>query len=99
MISETVLLWLGTMALLVNYTGLARAETDESKVIAFVFALVMWLAFTMNALSYQTYSGGTTIPVSSQSLWLLGILGVVGTIVLLIDAGFSGIKNAFGRVN
>lgn len=95
MISETVLLWLGTMALLVDYAGLARAENKASEGIAYAFAFVLWLAFTMNALSYQVYSGGTALTANTQSLWLLGVLGTIATLVLLVATAFDGVAEAF----
>lgn len=95
MISETVLLWLGTIALLVNYAGLARAENKASEGIAYAFAFVLWLTFTMNALSYQVFSGGSALAAGSQSLWVLGILGTIATLVLLVATAFDGIAEAF----
>lgn len=97
MISETVLLWLGTMALLVNYAGIAKADNDASAGIAYGFALVLWLSFTMNALGYSVYSGGSSFTAASESVWLIGIVATIITLVLLISVAFDGVKDAFQR--
>ena len=97
MISETLLVWLGTMALLVDYAGISKADNDISRAIAFVISLLLWLAFTMNSLGYQVYSGGTGFETSAQSLALIGLIASVVTLVLLVDSGFQAIKDAFNR--
>lgn len=94
MISETVLLWLGTFGLLVDYAGVARAQDRLSAAIAHVFALLFWLAFTISALNYTVYSGGTALTASSQSLALIGLVAVVVTIVLLVSVAFDSVGSA-----
>lgn len=94
MISETLLMWLGTMALLVAYTGVSRADNDLSAAIAYLFAFLLWLAFTMHSLGYQTFSGGVAIESSAQSLALIGLVGVIVTLVLLVDVSLDAIRDA-----
>lgn len=95
MISETLLMWLATMGLLVDYAGISKAQDDRSAAIAYLLALLLWLAFTMNSLGYVTYSGGSTFQSSSQGLAVIGLVATIVTLVLLVDVAFQGIKDAF----
>lgn len=95
MISETVLLWLGTFGLLVDYIGIAKAENRLSAIICYVFALLFWIVFTISSLNYQTVSGGVGIETSSQSLALIGLVAAVTTIVLLVAVAFGGITETY----
>lgn len=95
MISETVLLWVGTMALLVDYVAIAKADNRLSAVIAHVFSLLFWVVFTISSLNYQTISGGTGIETSAQSLALIGLIGSVVTLVLLVAVAFGGITETY----
>lgn len=88
-------MWLATMGLLVDYAGISKAENDRSAAIAYLFGLLLWLAFTMNSLGYLVYSGGASIETSAQSLALIGLVATVVTLVLLVDVAFQGIKDAF----
>lgn len=92
MISETVLLWIGTIALLTDYAGVARASDSKSRALAFVFSLAFWLAFTMNALAYIHTSGGTVYRHSSRALGLIGLFATAITLLLLVEAAFTAIK-------
>lgn len=95
MISETVLLWVGTMALVIDYVALARADNRLSTIIAHVFALLFWIVFTISALNYQAVSGGTTIDMSAQPLALIGFIGAVVTLILLVEVAFGAITDTF----
>lgn len=94
MITETTLLWLGTMALLADYVGIARAENALSQSVSFAVALVLWLGFTANSLAYTNLSGGLRFTFHSQSLRLIGTLFVVGTLILLFKSAFEAFKEA-----
>jgi hypothetical protein len=93
MISQTILLWLGSMALLADYVGLARAENLPPKLMTWVFALVFWLAFTQNSLAFTVTEGGEVFTRSAETLQLIGILGTVTTLVLLFMGVFEAFKN------
>lgn len=95
MISETVLLWVGTMALVINYVAIAKADNRLSAIIGHVFSLLFWIAFSISSLNYQAISGGTTIESSAQSLALIGLIGVVTTVLLLVDIVFGGILDTY----
>lgn len=95
MISETVLLWVGTMALVIDYVAIAKADNRLSAIIAHVFSLLFWIAFAISSLNYQAISGGTTIESSAQSLALIGLIGAVTTVVLLLKIGLGGITETY----
>lgn len=95
MISETVLIWLATIALLVDYVAVAKANDRLSASISFVISLLFWLAYTMNALNYMTYSGGEGFQNSAQGLALIGLVASVTTLVLLVATAFGGVTDAF----
>jgi len=91
MISETVLLWTGTVALLVDYVGLEKATRPDERAIAFVFSLLFWIAFTLNSLGYNHFTSTGAIRQSSQVHALIGLLGVITTLVLLLRAALGAI--------
>lgn len=94
MIGETVLLWLGTMALLTDYAGIAKADNPASETIAYLFAALFWLAFVMNSLAYKQFSGGVQFETSAQSLALIGLVATITTLVLLFQSAFKAIQAA-----
>ncbi|MFB6197592.1 MAG: hypothetical protein ABEI52_04895 [Halobacteriaceae archaeon] len=84
---QSTLLWLGTLALIVDYVGLARANDAQSRIVAFGFALLFWGAFALHSTGYYiTTDSGVVIRRSAQSLTLLGILGAGVTLMLLFEA-------------
>lgn len=93
MVEYTIMLWMGTMALLITYTGLSKANDVKSRFVALAFALLFWAGFTMHSLGYQyTTETGVEISRSDQSLAIMGMLGVAIVIVLMLDAGFQAFK-------
>lgn len=88
MISETVLLWLATMALVIDYVGLSRSENGETQLITLAFALVFWGAFAIDSSNYALYSGASDFSQSSEALVMIGVLGAVVTFIMLVASVF-----------
>lgn len=83
------------MALFITYVALARSENLQTQVISLGFALLFWAGFTMNAGGYTiTTETGLQLPRSSQSLSLLGIIGVGVVFIVLVKTAFDAIKEA-----
>lgn len=95
MVEQLGVYWLGTMALLITYVALARSQNLQTQIIALGFALLFWTGFTMNAGGYSIITNsGVELTRSSQSLSLLGILGVGVVFVVLVKTVFDAIAKA-----
>jgi hypothetical protein len=92
MLSETALLWTGTIALLINYVALQQASTSLDRALALVFALLFWIAYSIGASNYTVYTAGSATTVSSQSLALIGLIAIIATFLLLVQAAFESIQ-------
>lgn len=95
MVEQLGVYWMGTMALLITYVALARSQNMQTQIIALGFALLFWTGFTMNAGGYTiTTNAGRELTRSSQSLSLLGLLGVGVVFVVLVKTAFEAVKEA-----
>ena len=94
MISLPILVWLATMALLIDYVGLTRADDGTTRAVAIGFGLLFWVAFAISATGYTVITNaGVVIQRSSQALAVIGLLGAAISVVLLLETAF----NALGR--
>jgi len=101
-LQQIAVLWLGTVALTIQFVGLywsvQRYREDEPSLeglIAYAFGLVFWAAFAMHSTNYLHITNtGTEITQSSQTLFLIGLLGGATCVVLLLDASFRVLKSA-----
>jgi len=101
-LEQTALLWLGTLALGLEMVGLKWAVpryrdglASLEGLIAYAFAVALWGSFTLTSLGYRAITdGGIVISRSSQTLMLLGLLGLASSVILLFDAAFRVIKSA-----
>jgi hypothetical protein len=91
-LTQTTLLWLATMALLVDYVGLARANGAKSQIVSFGSALVLWGAFAINATNFVVYSGGSEFYAGAQTLPVVGVIFGFATLVLLFEAVMRAVK-------
>jgi len=92
MIGQTVLLWLGTMALLADYVAL-RTDDLAARAVGLATGLLMFAFFAMHATGYQiTTNAGVVIRQSDLTLALFGVLAAGGTLVLLIETGFRAMN-------
>jgi len=92
MIGQTVLLWLGTLALLADYAAL-RTDDIAARAVGLATGLFMFVLFAMHATGYQiTTNAGVVIRQSEMTLALFGVIAAGGTLVLLIETGFRGMK-------
>jgi len=94
MISETMLMWIGTIGLLTTFGGLFRSvprhragEGSLVGLLAFGLAFLFFAVFTIHATAYlQLIGGGVTQLGNTPSLMLVGIVGAVLNLLLLFDA-------------
>jgi len=95
MISQTILIWMATVGLLVDYVALGRANDGQSRAIALAVGLMFWAGFAMSATGYKaTTDAGVVIAESSQMLGLIGAILVMINLVLLLETVLRGITNA-----
>lgn len=99
-INQLAVLWLGTLALLLTFSGLLlsvrryrQGEASLEGLIAFAFGLAFWGAFAIHSLGYQLVTdAGVVITRASTSLALLGLLGAGATFVLLLEGAMRAIQ-------
>jgi len=100
MIEQTTLLWIGTVALIATFGGLAisvprfrNGEPSLIGVIAYGFALMFWGLFTLHSTGYiQTIGGGVTLKNSASSLTVVGMIGAILSVLLLFDAALNTLR-------
>lgn len=93
MVAQAALLWMGTMALLITYVALSRSDNPQTQIVALGFSLLFWTGFTINASGYTvTTNAGIILEKSSQSLSILGFLGVGIVFVVLVKSVFDMVK-------
>jgi len=100
MIEQTTLLWIGTVALLSTFGGLAisvprfqQGETSLIGIMAYGFSLMFWGLFTLHSTGYiQTIGGGVTLKNSASSLTVVGMIGAILSVVLLLDAALRSVR-------
>lgn len=94
MVELTVVMWLGTLALLVDYVALAKADNLLTQVVGLAFGLLFWAGFVISSLGYTiTTNSGVVLTRSSQMLALLGFLGFAATFVLTVRAVMEVMKS------
>jgi len=95
MISQTILLWMATVGLLVDYVALGRANDGQSRAIALGIGLMLWAGFAVSAMGFKTTTNaGVVIIESSQMLAVIGAILVMINIVLLLETVLRGITEA-----
>jgi hypothetical protein len=94
MIEQVTLLWLGTMALLVDYVGLSRASDGKSQAVALALGFLLWAGFTMASLGYTITANATVYTRESQLLAVIGLFGAAMSIVLLFEAAFRAVGDS-----
>jgi len=95
MISQTVLLWMATVGLLVDYVALGRANDGQSRAIALAIGLLFWAGFAVSATGFKvTTNAGVVIAERSQMLAVIGAILVMINIVLLLETVLRGITEA-----
>jgi hypothetical protein len=85
-LSQLIIIWMATMALLIDYVGVSKANGAKSQIVAFGAALVLWGGYTINSTSFAVYSGGTEFHKSGETLPIIGIVFGFATVVLLFEA-------------
>jgi hypothetical protein len=93
-LSQLIILWMATMALLIDYVGVSKANGAKSQIVAFGAALVMWGAFVMNSTSFAIYSGGTEFHKSGETLPIIGVIFGFATLILLFEAVMRGFRES-----
>lgn len=91
MIEQATLLWLGTMALLVDYVALARANDGKSQLVALSLGFLLWAGFAMSSLGYTVTTSADMFTRESQLLAVIGLFGAAMSIVLLFEAAFRAV--------
>jgi len=95
MINETVLIWMATVGLLVDYVALARASDGQTRAVALGIGLLFWAGFAISATGYKTTTNaGVVIAESSQMLALIGAIVIMVNLILLLETVFRGITEA-----
>lgn len=96
MIENFTLMWIGTVAIIVTlfgvYTTEARnGESSLASLISFGIGLMFWALLTIHSTGYLQSMGQDALAQSTQSLTVVGIIGMVLTIALLFDAALRTI--------
>lgn len=100
MISEMAVMWIGTVALITTFGGVAvsvnRYQQGESSLlglIAYGFALMFWILFTLHSTQFVRSLGSGVVQTASEpSMMVVGIIGTLLSIVLLFDGAMRSIR-------
>jgi hypothetical protein len=93
MITETLLIWLGTVGLLADYVALSRAKDAQTRAVGLAVGLLFYALFTMRAMDYTIWTdAGVQIQGTSMALALVGFIVTAMTFVLLLETGLRALN-------
>lgn len=93
-VTELLLLWLGTMALLIGYVGIARASDKVSQIVSLSASMVFWAVFALQSTNFLVYSGGQMFNNSVQSLAVIGVVFGFVTFILLLEVVMRAVQES-----
>jgi len=100
MIGETTVMWVGTVALAMTFVGVSvsvpRYRENESSLmglIAYAFGFLFWILFTLHSTQFiRTLGSGVSQTASAPSFMVVGLIGVLLSILLLFDGAMRAIR-------
>lgn len=93
MITQTTLLWLGTIGLLTNYVALSRANDSQTRAVGLGFGFLFFVVFTISSTDYGVWTdAGVQISVTSMPLAVIGFIATAISLVLLLETAMRMLR-------
>lgn len=101
MISENVLMWIGTIAVITLLYGLRTAvprirggEVALEGIISYGISFALWILFTIHSTAYlKNLGGGVQAEITTRSFTIFGLIATVLAFILLFDATIRTLKD------